>query len=174
MGIVVVVSRETLDVERGQVWRVEAENPSVTAASSFKLGWTTGNKKVVVTSRIYESTFTKLRASLYERAFSGGSAGRLLNRDLSIVTGSPITAFSSVTSSATVSLGAPKTFGTTYPSAANGNARTAYIGGLLGIILKPNTSYIVDLVNQGAATGEIFTAFDVHSLENILNFYQLQ
>lgn len=152
-----VSDREAIFAERGFTWKVETGGINILALASFKIGFTTPNKEIVVLTRDYSTTVGGVLASLHANAFVGGTAARTLNLRLAYSGPSLMDIFESVTSTATLS--PIITSASIRAAVGTGNANASLPGDLKPVILAPLTSYIVNLQNIGANAGDIGLAF---------------
>lgn len=159
----VIIDREILFIERGRVWRIELGGAGIAAAADYKLGVVTGSTQLVVTNRSYSATSSKLTVGLYATSFTGGAIPRITNRRLAI----PVSAAPAVTvlEGVTATLNTVITQATILAGTSTGNAQAAFFGESTAIILKPNTSYVVSLRNDGASSADIGMAFDMRTDE---------
>lgn len=156
-----VSDREILFIERGRLWRAEGGGASIAAGVDFKVGFVTGATQLVAINRAYGSTGSKLVIGLYETSFTGGTPMRVLNRRLSISGPGPISPMEGVTASLTSVI----TQATILASASTGNAQASFFGETTALILKPQTSYVVSLLNGSAQLADIGISFDFRTDE---------
>lgn len=149
------VDREALFAERGLVWKTETSG-SVSAAATYKIGFTTPNQEIVVLTRDYASNVPDILAALRAAPFSAGALARNLNLRLSYAGPALMDIYEGVTASLTGV--AIITSAQVRAGAATGNANASLPGDLKPIILAPLTSYVVELSSQ-AANGVISLAF---------------
>ena len=159
---VVSIDREILYIERGRVWKVECGAAGILTAADHKVGIITGAQQVIVTNRVYGATASKLVVGLYEAAFTGGTDPRIINRRLSMPA-SGVTAVATVKEGVTATLGTVITQATVLAGASTGNAQAAFFGEGTAVILEPNTSYVVSLLNGSASAADIGMAFDMRA-----------
>lgn len=158
---IAVSDREILFIERGRIWRAEGGGTGIVSAADYKIGIVTGDTQIVATNRAYGSTGSKLVVGLYRAAFTGGTPMRLLNRRLSMGVLAPMTPMEGVTASLTSVV----TQATILASSSTGNAQASFFGETTAIILEPNTSYVVSLLNGGAQNADVGIAFDFRTDE---------
>ncbi|HKX55580.1 MAG TPA: hypothetical protein VJN01_05745 [Xanthomonadales bacterium] len=154
-------------VLRGRVWRIDVRGSSITAASSYSYGVVTGDKELVIFNRKYSSTTPIMSATLYETSFTGGATPQFANRRLSSTRPQPFTVAEGVVPGV---LGSPIFSATIRAGVATGNAQASFSDPLDQVILKTNTSYVVQMVNLGAATADLDTSFDTCTTEPLLTF----
>lgn len=165
----VVEDKEFSFIEHGRTWRVEMGGLAIAAGADYKIGLVTPNKQIIVTSRAYGSTGSKLVVSLHAVSFTGGAVARTLNRRLEVTSGNPL----SVMEGVTATLGTVITQATILAGASTGNAQASFVGETTAIILKPSTSYVVSLLNGGSAAADIGFAFDYRTDEFLPTFNDL-
>lgn len=145
----------------GPVYRYE---PSFTIAlggggTSF-VGFVTpptGNIRVL--GRSYSSSDSPLTIELIEATFTGGSATRTLNRNLTLPVNPPVTMLTNVTPG---TLG-PVITGVTLRSSPVllGTSQVSIAGDTNTLILKPNTSYVIRFTNGGGLNAQIAAGIDL-------------
>lgn len=141
-------------VENGLVWRFSAEF-SVAAGATYYIGFTTGSSTVAIESRDIASTRDDTLVLLYEDvSYSGGSAAALQNRNRLKQSDSSLNPLAEIKNNVTATpagvpvTGAHMLFGNNggsvgIPSDPDSNV----------ILLKPNTSHILSILN-----GDVLTA----------------
>lgn len=147
--------REVVFAERGHTWKVETEGRSITGAASYKLGFVTPNFEIIVLSRDYSSTVASMLASLHENSFSGGTSAR--QHCLRLSHSGP--QLMDILEGVTASIGPIITSARIRAAVSTGNANATLPGDLKPIILKPSTSYVVNMLNDTAVMGDMALAF---------------
>ena len=158
--------REILMIERGRTWKAECASATISGGVDFKLGFVTPNREIVVLSRDYTATVSEVFAALYETTFTGGSVARVLNRRLLY----PGPQLMEIREGVTATLGDVVTSATIRAASSAGNANAVLPGDLKALVLKANTSYVVQLLNRSSAIGTIALSFDFRTMEKLTTF----
>lgn len=163
----VTLDHESLAVSRGLVWRVDIFGSSIAAGGEYLVGLTTGAAELMVFNRRYSAAVSGFTVALYELSWTGGSDPQINNRRLSVTRDKPFTIKTGVT--ATVA-GSPKFSARVRGGTSAGNAQIGFTDPGDVVILKANTSYVVQILNTSAGAGDIDAYFDLRGDEQLLTF----
>jgi len=155
--------REVTMIERGRVFRAELSFPGILTTADYKISIVTGSSEVLVFNRTYSSTQPVLTVGLYELASTGGSSARVRNRRLSTADAPPATVLVGVTATLNTVINQAVILA----SSPTGNAAGQFVGAASGIILKANTSYVVNFNNGGLSTADIYALLDLRSMNTV-------
>lgn len=156
----VTKSNEEQHIGNGIVYSAEYRQVGVAAAGQMLIGFTTTARPMVALDRGYSSTESSLTVELYEVTFTGGTNVTMYNRNQVIGGVSPILFKSGVTAT----LVTPITSRTFIASSSTGSATVAISTDASVIILKPSTSYVVRIVNNGATAATMGAGFTYREL----------
>lgn len=145
----------------GLVTRYEASFTIALTGGVSYLGFVTPpGTPIRVLGRSYGSSDSPLTIELLEATFTGGTATRTLNRNLTLPVNAPVNMLTNVT---------PGTFftgvltGVTLRSspALLGASQVSIAGDTNTLILKPNTNYVIRFTNGGGLNAQISAGIDL-------------
>ena len=147
----VIKSNEEQRISEGVVYSAEYRQAGVSAGGQVLVGFITSSRPMIALDRSYGSTESSLTIELYEVAFTGGTNVSMFNRN-QVIGGSSSVVFKS---GVTATLGTPITSRTFIANSTTGSASVSINNDASTLILKPSTSYVVRLVNNGSATASM-------------------
>lgn len=145
----------------GRLFTIGLTTPSIAAAGTYLVGFTTGSRPVEYMDRSYVSDVTAFFVELFENSYSAGSAIGTVNRNYLIGGSGPVTHVAAPTAAVA---GTPLATVRALAASATGNAQ-AQVPENERYILKPNTQYVLRLTNQGANAGTITFRWTYRDLE---------
>lgn len=158
LGIKTIVEEALAE---GRLFTIGLTTPSIAAAGTYLVGFTTGSRPVEYMDRSYVSDVTAFFVELYENAYTAGTPITTINRNYLIGGSGPVAHVAAPT--ATIA-GTPVATVRALAASATGNAQ-AMVPENERYILKPNTQYVLRLTNQGANAGTITFRWTYRDLE---------